>query len=169
MKASLVYYDPTIWTHISNACRVTQGSPLKKEITVSNEFKRKLFISEHSPIRLLVFGIQLFDIPSYVSVHLVRHTQGVQHFVESKRKVVNQSEVNRLTEVDHLLWLNAQALINISRKRLCSKTDKVTKQVWKLVLETIAPVEKELYSLCVPECNYRGFCPEFISCSKEST
>jgi hypothetical protein len=37
------------------------------------------------------------------------------------------------------------------------------------VLDEVKRCEPELYSVCVPECVYRGFCPEFKSCGYVET
>ena len=58
---------------------------------------------------------------------------------------------------------NAQAIINISRKRLCSCASKETREAWKQVVEAIRKVDPVLADKCVPECLYRGFCPEFMN------
>ena len=58
---------------------------------------------------------------------------------------------------------NAQALIKISRKRLCNCASKETKEAWTQVKDAIAEVDPIMASKMVPECIYRGFCPEFLS------
>ena len=47
----------------------------------TDEWKHKLLLSEHSPIRTLNFCIRM-EIPYFVSVHYVRHFTGVTHFVQ---------------------------------------------------------------------------------------
>ena len=37
------------------------------------------------------------------------------------------------------------------------------------MLDEVAKTEPELVSVCVPECVYRGFCPEFKSCGYAKT
>lgn len=100
------------------ACDMTR-KPGVKPSTISRE---KLLRCEHSPMRLIRFWIELIGIPSFVSVHLARHKFGVEHFVESNRDDrggVGDTEVNRLTPVNHGMEINAAALIALSRKRLC--------------------------------------------------
>ena len=58
---------------------------------------------------------------------------------------------------------NAQALINISRKRLCNCASKETREAWKQVQESIREVDPIMAEKMVPECIYRGFCPEFMN------
>jgi hypothetical protein len=71
--------------------------------------------------------------------------------------------------VDHECFANAQALIFISRKRLCRQASPETTAAWKLVLDEVKQCEPELHSVCVPECVYRSFCPEFKSCGYVET
>ena len=64
----------------------------------------------------------------------------------------------------HECFANAQAVMFISRRRLCSQASPETRAAWQLVVDEIAKVEPEVASCCVPECVYRGFCPEFKPC-----
>ena len=54
-----------------------------------------------------------------------------------------------------------QALINISRKRLCMQASHETRSAWHEVKAKVEEVDPVLASVMVPECVYRGFCPEF--------
>ena len=69
----------------------------------------------------------------------------------------------------HECQANAQALINISRKRLCSCASKETREAWQAVKDEVAKVEPELASCMVRECIYRGFCPEMFGCGFAET
>ena len=62
------------------------------------------------------------------------------------------------------LFLNAQEIINISKVRLCNKAEATTRNIWTQVIEELRKIEPELANACVPNCFYRGFCPEFKSC-----
>ena len=59
---------------------------------------------------------------------------------------------------------NAQSFINISRKRLCGCASPETRHAWTLVKEYMKEFDPMLASAMVPECIYRGFCPEFDKC-----
>ena len=59
------------WRDIADACNTTIGiDPGDKE--PSDKWKRTILRCEHSPIRKMYFNLKLHDVPSYVSVHLVR-------------------------------------------------------------------------------------------------
>ena len=66
--------------------------------------------------------------------------------------------------VTHECEANAQALINISRKRLCMQAAPETRRAWTEVKNEIAKDDPVLASVMVAECIYRGFCPEMKSC-----
>ena len=59
---------------------------------------------------------------------------------------------------------NAQALINISRKRLCNCASKETREAWNNVKLSVSKIDPIVASKMVPECIYRGFCPELKCC-----
>ena len=159
----------TSWTRVLNAARRTVGkAPIDKE--PSDTFKAKILLAEHSPIRLLEYDFSWEDIKQWVSVHLVRHHVGCEKFVHSQREDRRQLDVPRdelpqgsLNDMD--MSCNAQALINISRRRLCVGTaSSETREAWTLVKEEIAKIDPILASKMVRECLYRGFCPEFDRC-----
>lgn len=134
-----------------------------KEIKCSDE---KLYASMHSPIRCRLFMVKMYGIPSFVSTHLVRHKIGVEHFVESNRVDRGGDEsANRNTPVNHAMLINAEALITMSHKRLCSKSSKETIEVFKEIKNKIKLVDPALYNYLVPRCWYRGgLCDEFHPC-----
>lgn len=158
----------TSWRRVLNAARRTVGkSPLNKEPSYS--FKKKILLAEHSPIRLLEYDFSWEDIKQWVTVHLVRHHEGCEKFVHSQRGDRRELSVPRdelpqgsLNDMD--MTCNAQAMINISRKRLCSCASKETREAWGQVIEKLKEVDPVLAEVCVPECIYRGFCPETDRC-----
>ena len=160
----------TTWNRVLNAARRTVGKvPLSKE--PSDKWKAKMLLSEHSPIRLLEYDFSWADIKQWVTVHLVRHHEGCEKFVHSQRTDrnpdlagLNRDELPQGLLNDMDMTCNAQALINISRKRLCNCASFETHQAWKQVIEEIRKVDPILADKCVPECLYRGFCPEFDRC-----
>lgn len=129
---------------------------------------QKIYQCEHSPIRTQLFWVELIGVPTFVSVHLVRHKVGVEHFVMSNRTDRGGSdEVNRLSPVNHSMLLNAQTLIQMARKRLCSQASKETQDWFKAIKEAVKTVDEDLYHYLVVECEYRnGICPELRCCGR---
>ena len=163
MKAELITRYGT-WRDVADLARVTVGKePGLNE--PSNEWKLRMLKAEHSPIRVLNFGIILHDLPSWVSVHLTRHKIGIEHFVKSQREDrTGKPRGGQHELVNHFFIANAQALINISRKRLCNNASTETKEAWEMSLDTIREIEPELFSCCLPDCRYRGGCHEMHPC-----
>lgn len=162
----------TSWTDVLNAARFTQKKSLRSGEPSIN-WKKKIIKAEHSPLRCLMFNIDFYDIPYYVSVHLVRHVHA-QPFVSSSRPDVNSKniprEIQKKTDpVNMRLFLNAQEIINISKVRLCSKAEFKTRIIWRKVITELKKIEPELANACVPSCFYRGFCPEIESCGLADT
>ena len=59
------------WREAYRRALMTVG--LKPVSNPSEEWKRSILEARHSPIRYLTFSFDLIDLPSWVSVHLVRH------------------------------------------------------------------------------------------------
>jgi len=155
------------WRDIADACNTTIGKEAGEK-EPSDNWKKTILKCEHSPIRKMVYSIKLTDIPSYVSVHLVRHKHGIEHFVKSQRSDrtgIVRDELPQGALVTHEIDVNIQALITISRKRLCNMADKKTVELWNLVVDEIHKSDPILSSILVPECIYRGkVCHEFKCC-----
>lgn len=138
----------------------------------TSEWKRKLIISEHSPIRRIRFYWRWKDIKQWVHVHLTRHKIGIEHWVTTERTDrtgINRDELPQSNLINHACEANAQALINISRKRLCNCASKETREAWQMVKDRVAECEPEMASCMVRECVYRGFCPEMFTCGYYKT
>lgn len=133
-----------------------------------SDWKRKLLMSEHSPIRKIKMAWRWLGIKSWVSVHIVRHWLGIEHFVGTRRTDRTGTDRNALRQdelVNHECEANAQALINISRRRLCFCASPETREAWQQVKDYVATKEPELAQCMVKECVYRnGLCPEMFSC-----
>lgn len=114
----------TTWKRAVNAARRTAGKePIDKE--PSKSWEAKILLAEHSPIRLVEYEWTWKNIKQWVTAHFVRHHEGCEKFVHTQREDRRELDVPRdelpqgsLNDMD--MVANAQALINISRKRLCS-------------------------------------------------
>lgn len=159
------------WRDVADAARTTIKMS-KGDKEVSSSWKIRMLMSEHSPIRKMMVSWKWIDIPYWVSVHIVRHKTGIEHFVSTQRTDrtgVNRDELPQGSLVNHECLANFQTMINISRKRLCFKASQETREAWKTVLEEIKITEPELAHCCVPDCVYRGRCKEFSTCGYDKT
>jgi thymidylate synthase ThyX len=167
------YPEDNDWLNVRNAALTTQRK--NSDIIPSSKLREKFLLAEHSPIRILEYIWEWIDIPSWVSVHIVRHHEGITHFVSSQRNDI-QKEYDRTkapqdAPVNHRCIANAQSLINVSKARTCMNASLETRQVWKLLINSLKEVSPELSNLCVPPCIYRnGICPEvFKHCGYNQT
>lgn len=166
MKARITDFNIN-WQKIKSACMTT----ISKEATgtePSHEWKRKLLLCEHSPIRRGSISWKFDEIPYCISTHLVRHHIGVEKWVGTQRadrtEIKDRSQRTQMDLVPMEMEANIQAIINISRKRLCNCADPLTIKYWKAVLEAIKEYDEDIYWACVPECIRCGGCPEYKSC-----
>lgn len=134
----------------------------------TDEWKKKLIQAEHSPLRELWFGIRM-TVPSYVSVHFVRHHIGVNHYVQSQRNDrqnnYDRTKAPQDAMVSHIMSVNAQELVFMAHKRLCGQADAYTRKVMQEIVRQVAEVNPEFKDVLVPLCGYRnGKCTEFDCC-----
>lgn len=170
MKVNLLDVKGT-WRSIADAARTTIGMDAG-DGEPSASWKRRILLAEHSPIRKLHISWVWQDIKSWVSVHFVRHKFGIEHWVQSQRTDrtgVDRNKLPQSTLVNHECEANAQAIINISRKRLCNQASVDTQFAWMKFLSELKNIQPELFSVCVPDCVYRGWCYEYKSCGYHLT
>ena len=177
----------TSWNRALNAARKTWGKN-KIEKEPSEEWKKMALMAEHSPIKLVEYTISFKDLRQWVGVHLLRHpfvlpfihTQRVDkreldEYVDKVMSILSDDVKNdpSFNKRDYLFQgqtndqdfvVNAQTLINISKKRLCNCASKETRDAWKAVQDAIREFDPVMASFMVPSCVYRGFCPEKDSC-----
>jgi len=134
----------------------------------TNISKLDSYILEHSPTRVEEYFIELKNIPTFVSVHFVRHKIGVEHFVLSNRNDRGgDDDVDRWTPVNHSMKINAEALINLARKRLCLTSHEETVYIMNMIKEEMTKVNYNLGQMLIPNCVYRnGLCKEIKSKKK---
>ena len=158
------------WQEVKDSTMNTIGKT--KGTYPTSDWKRRLILSEHSPIRRIKFYWRWKGIKYFVSMHFTRHKIGVEHWISTQRSDrtgINRDSLPQDAEVSHCVEANAQALINISRKRLCYCASPETREAWQEVKDKVSEVEPELASCMVKECIYRGFCPEMFSCGYSKT
>jgi len=165
------------WEHVLNNARATVGkSELNKE--PSDLFKIKILISEHSPIRSLLYEIVWEDIPYWTAMHFRTHSAGFKSsdddlcFIQTQRTDRTQKERDNLPQDAPVLLraqINAQSFINVSRVRLCALAAKETIVAWKAAISAVSKTDSIFEDVCVPNCVYRGVCPEFLGCNYYKT
>lgn len=153
------------WKRVKNHCRTT----VNKEFTDKEPdeyFKRRLLISEHSPIRLLEVDWSWKGIKYWVSTEWARHK--FEKFITSQRNdrqsSFDRNEARQDYHVNFDGYANAQNLIDAWRKRLCHCATKEARELaedFKMELGKTCP---ELADVLVPNCIYRFGCPEFKPC-----
>lgn len=145
---------------LHKACEATMRGKVSK---ISLD---KIYTAEHSPIRTQLFWVEMYDIPTFVSTHFVRHHVGVTHFVTSNRDDRGgDTKTDRWTPVKHFMLINAQALINMSLERMCMKAHFETRRLMFMIKEQVNNVDPDLANHMMPICEYRGgFCPQPKSC-----
>lgn len=155
------------WVRVKNHCRVTDNKDFTdKEPT--EEFKRKLLISEHSPIRLLEYDWTWRDMPYWVHAELARHK--FEKFISTQRDDRVQNDVPRGKKTQDAPvrfdgYANQQNLIDAWRKRLCLKATPEARAYALSFKRGLHDAGHELEALVlVPNCVYRCGCPEFSEC-----
>lgn len=150
------------WLDIKNLCRSTISMGDSK-IEPTHEWKRKLLLAEHSPLRHSIITIEIQNIPYAMMGHLVRHSVGVTPYVSTSREDrtgIPREQRSQMDVVNMRMDLNIQSLINISRKRLCNQADPLTKKIWKMVIDEVAKFDEDIAWACVRECIRDCGCPE---------
>lgn len=153
------------WADVRNLALKTVNKNSNSEPT--DEWKKKILLAEHSPIRVRTYQWTWYDLPYWVSNHFVRHKYGIEHFVSTQRTDrtgIDRTQLPQDAPVNHTCIADAQALINISRKRLCSNAAPETRKAWQMLKDQIALTDPWMASCMIPECVYRGFCPEMNRC-----
>lgn len=129
-------------------------------------------MAEHSPIRGLIYCFKITNLKSWVATHFARHHVGVEKWIKTQRTDrtgVDRDELPQGALVDMELEANAQALINLSRKRLCNQASPETREVMQEIKKEVSKRDEFLARIMVKECVYRGFCPEMQSCNYDKT
>ena len=166
MKVTCIEY-PTEedWIACKERALVTIG--LKTKNPPNDKWKYEILKARHSPIRRLRFSFLLEDIPSWVSVHLVRHIHA-QPYVKSQRND-RQSKYDREKAPQDspvtMIWdMNAEEFMVIANKRLCNQASDKTRLVVRMMCDAALKTNPEFKDFLVPMCKYVGECKEMFPC-----
>ena len=164
----LTYFNEIFddWKRVKNHCRTTDNKDFT-ENEATEVFKKKLLISEHSPIRLLEFDWSWKSIYYWVSTEWSRHK--FEKFISTQRddRLIDETPRGKKPQ-DALVnfdgYANMQNLIDAWRKRLCFMATKEARELaedFKITLHKTNPLESDVL---VPQCIYRMGCSEFQTC-----
>lgn len=152
------------WMEVASDCRSTVGkAPLDHE--PSTEFKKKILIAEHSPIRDISVKWTWHGIKSWVATHWSRHK--FEKYIKSQRSDrtgIPRDKLPQDAPVDFTGDANVQALIDTMRKRLCRQSSTETRQYAEDFKAALHEVEPEIADVLVPQCVYRAGCAEMKPC-----
>ena len=153
------------WLNIKSACMTTISKQAGKE--PNQEWKRKLLICKHSPIRRSMISWKWDEIPYAISTHFARHHEGCEKFIGTSRAdrtdIRDRRERTQMDCVPMEMDANIQAIFNISEKRLCKCADPLTIDYWESVLDAIKEYDEDIYWACVPSGIAHGGCTEPFS------
>ncbi|MBR7080164.1 MAG: hypothetical protein IKI40_06555, partial [Treponema sp.] len=129
-------------------------------------FKKKLLISEHTPIRLLEVDWSWKGIKYWVSTEWSRHR--FEKFITSQRNDrqnnYDRNEARQDNPVNFDGYANVQNLIDAWRKRLCHCATKEARELAEDFKRELGKTCPEIADVLVPNCIYRDGCPEFKTC-----
>lgn len=154
------------WKRIKNHCRTTDNKDFTENEATEN-FKKKLLISEHTPIRLLEYDWSWKSIFYWLSTEWSRHR--FEKFISSQRddRLIDETPrgekpQNALVNFDG--YANQQNLIDAWRKRLCFMATKEARELAEDFKEELHNTNAVESDVLVPNCIYRWGCPEFNCC-----
>lgn len=159
------------WRDIADACRTTIKMD-RGDKPVSEKYAKTLYGCEHSPIRLKWYRIKVTNVPYWIAMHFRTHKIGIEHFISTQRDDRTGEDRESAPQdalVDWEFIVNTNAIIFISRRRLCTAAHIKTRKVWRSILDVIKEDDPVLVSMCVPDCVYRGHCFEHFSCDYHHT
>lgn len=171
MKVTLIYKPDERELMLFKRCVwITMGKNETPKKPPSSKLLRRVLKARHSPIRVLNFAFLIEGIPSNISTHLSRHVHAVP-FVSSLRNdrqtKLDGDKAPRNTPVDMIFYCNAEELMTVANKRLCSRASKKTQEVVRMMCDAAANAMPEIESCLVRMCEYHGgVCHELESCGR---
>lgn len=153
------------WEQVVDDCRATVGKDqLGHE--PSKDFKRKILIAEHSPIRNISVRWIWHNIKSWIATHWSRHRW--ECYIKTQRTDrtgVLRDDLPQGAAVNFTGVANPQNLIDTWRKRLCRMASPETREYAEDFKVSLRAEEQEISDVLVPNCVYRCGCPEMSGCA----
>lgn len=161
IKTEILEYNVN-WQSIKRACMRTIGKDAGSG-EPPKEWKRKLLICKHSPIRKGWITWKWPEIPYAISTHVVRHHQGIEKYVQTERADRTGIDRKKRSQMDSVSMendANIDALGTISGRRLCFQADPITRAYWMDLKQTIEKYDEDIAWSMVPQCVRCGGCVE---------
>lgn len=156
------------WLKVKQRALVTCGKTMVNPPT--SEWKRKILLARHSPIRKLNFSFYLSDIPYWLSTELCRHHEGCEKYVKSQRndrqESYDRNEAYQNAPVNMIWDFNAESLMTIASKRLCGKATKEAQQVMGTMAALAEMSCPEFKGMFRTPCGWTGKCYEMETCGR---
>jgi hypothetical protein len=152
------------WKEVLNDCRATVSKgELDKE--PSSEWKRKMMIAEHDPIRDIVVKFRWW-IKYWSAMHRKTHIwRGRTNTQRNDRQQnYDRNKAPQDMIVEFIGDPNLQHCIDTWRKRLCFMADRYTREHAEDFKIVLRDYEEEASDALVPNCIYRCGCPESPGC-----
>jgi hypothetical protein len=153
------------WQEVVDDCRATVGKEsLGHEPSAS--FKKRILISEHSPIRDISVKFKWENIKYWVAMHWKTHHW--ESRVDSQRNDrqchYDREKAPQAAPVDFIGDPNIQHTIDTWRKRLCYQASPETRAYAEDFKRVLHESQPEWSDVLVPNCVYRCGCPEMNGC-----
>lgn len=164
MKTEIIKFKGD-WQEIVDDCRASvKKPPLGKE--PSAEFKRRMVICEHSPIRDMWVKFQWIGMKYWEAMHWKTHKwEGVVNTQRNDRQdLYDRNKAPQDMPVNFTGNANIQHTIDTWRKRLCRMASKETRETAEDFKRELRKAEPEWSDALVPNCIYRCGCPEMGGC-----
>ena len=156
------------WEDVVDGCRETVSKPpLGHE--PSEEFKEKILIAEHEPIREIEIKWRWRSIAYWIAMHWKTHIwPGRTNTQRDDRTGINRDDSPQNEPVTFTGRANPQHLIDTFRKRLCFKAHARTRKYAISLKKTLLQYKmlKQISGVLVPNCVYRAGCPELMMCKE---
>lgn len=152
------------WQEVVDDCRATVAKPpLGHEPSV--DFKRRILIAEHSPIRDISIRFRWADLKYWIAMHWkTHHWESKVSTQRSDRTGTPRDKLPQDALLTFIGEMNAQHAIDTMRKRLCRQASAETRAYAEDFKAALRETEPEISEVLVPSCVYRCGCPELKSC-----
>jgi hypothetical protein len=152
------------WEWVKEAALTTIGKSSIKSKNISDDWKFKILVSEHSPARELIIRWKKLGLERWIADQIVRHDKFSNPYMKTGRTDrgnIPRSEQLMTISTDLMKTENAHSLISMMESRLCiGQTSKETRELMELLKEKVSEQEPQLGLMLIPSCIRRLSCKE---------